>query len=851
LFISLENNKFTIFQLIPHKNLKNYNNEKLFNGFSDYGYRFFKRVKYENKKILISNLEFIDFKMYLTNKNISFFISCSTNMRDYVKSKIESSWDHVTVKELECYPFSIDEKKTIISEMIYKKHDIFSLRIDKDITFPLRSIFNIVNEFNDTDSALINIFSIPYKRRHFWDYEAKQAYNKLKNGIMPRKLNNVNNDFGRYVGMGIIGGFQLIDGLLKEVSDSKNRKNKSILDNEAHILMTQGLSNGTLKKINGEVLQTWIRLLVQSDNIDRAKNLNMAISGTYRELATIENELENIIVDNSKIRIDNILNNRIGLVSKNSNKVSIYELSKLSMIPTAELQKDFKQIENVQRIETNLPDELFQDKGIPICKVTEKGITRIAKIPVYDHDVLCMPHLGFGMMRVGKSEGFGNNMAYHFIMNGFSSFLLETNDGLSLDALRDALPLDYPDEKIIEVDIGNLHWPIALSWNDSLSKSLNSNDEVENAKVAEKLTSHIIHFVNNLANENFSEKMSYYLNATKGVLAKPDKGLLDMLLTLTSPSYRKELMEEKYIQDQPEIYDALKTLQQKSLSNTDNSTIEPILTRLNILIGNKFLANLFLQPPKLRDGKPVLDFRKYMDNKEGGYGYCVLIRIPKAEFTSSVVNIIASFMISKIWTSALSRIDTKKEKRKPFVFVADEPHQYIKGSGSIYQEAGVESGKYRMKLVWLAHSLSQFGEFKSALTSGGAQYTAYKTKSFKEFKELENEFKEFDISELYQDLPKRWVAVNKIYLPKSDDVPSFIGDMLKPVKMVKDRSYRKLECSKEFGREFKEVVGYINKERDRRKADEEFMEEVKYEREMAKKGVKIGKVGGRRGKVIK
>lgn len=73
MFISLENNKFTIFQLIPHKNLKNYNNEKLFNGFSDYGYRFFKRVKYENKKILISNLKFIDFKMYLTNKNISFF----------------------------------------------------------------------------------------------------------------------------------------------------------------------------------------------------------------------------------------------------------------------------------------------------------------------------------------------------------------------------------------------------------------------------------------------------------------------------------------------------------------------------------------------------------------------------------------------------------------------------------------------------------------------------------------------------------------------------------------------------------------------------------------------------------
>lgn len=230
-------------------------------------------------------------------------------------------------------------------------------------------------------------------------------------------------------------------------------------------------------------------------------------------------------------------------------------------------------------------------------------------------------------MRTGKSEGFGNNMALGFIKKGFSSFVLETNDGLSLDALRDSLPKDYPDEKIIEIDLGNLHWPIALNWIDSLSRSFNSDDEVEKIKIAEKLNAHIITFINNLAVEKFSDKMSYYLNVGNSVLVDNKKSLLDMMLTLTSCSYR----DEDYIKKQVEIYDILKVLQSKSVSGTDLSTIEPILTRMNILTGNRFLANFFLQPPKLKNGKTVLDFRKYMDNIEGGYGYCVLIRIPKAE----------------------------------------------------------------------------------------------------------------------------------------------------------------------------------------------------------------------------
>ena len=862
MFVKIESKPYVIYQLIPHKNLRNYHNEKLVRGYSDFSKRIMNRLEVRNKQIIIKGIDYINFKIYLSNKDISFFVSCPKDKKEYIKGKIESSWDKITVNKLDKYPFNdIDYNNIVISEMTYKRDNIFSLRTDKDITFPLRSLFNITNEMNDDEFIIVDILGEPYKR-HYWEYEAKLSYEKFKSGIMPRKISNINKDLFSYIGIGINIGFNTLYQIIGELISVNNKRKNNIIDNEVKILMEIGLNNATIQKINSEVLKTWIRIICHSKNKNRAKILNSSISGVYKELSTNENELENVIVYATEGRLNSIINCIVPITNKNCNKMSIYEWSKLSMIATTELQKDFKQIQSVKRIETNLPDELFNNNGIPFAKVTEKGITNIAKMPIYDHDILCMPHLGFGMMRVGKSEGLGNNMAYHFIMNGMSAFLLETNDGLSLDALRDSLPLDYPDEKIIEVDLGNLHYPISLNWGDSIGRN-NSNDEVESLKIAEKLTSHIFTFINNLANEEFSDKMAYYLNASKVVLSNPDKGLLDMLLTLTSCSYREELMKEGYVKSQPEIFEVLKILQQKSIGGTDNTTIEPILTRLNILTGNKFLSNLFLQPPKLnKDKKPCLNFRKYMDNKDGGYGYIVLLRVPKNEFTSNVVNTIASFLISKIWTCALSRADIPKKNRKPFVFIADEPHQYIKGSGHLYEEAGVESGKYRMKLVWLAHSLNQFGEFKTALTDGGCQYTAYKTKSFKQFKELESEFKEFDIKELYEDLPKRWVAVNKIYLPNTDDVPSFIGDMLPPEKFVKDRSYRKLECSKEFGRSFREVVDYINKKRDRRVLDDIWVERMKeiieeekvIEKEIKKeekKGKKVGKTASRKSRVFK
>ena len=76
MFIKLESKPYIVYQLIPHKNLRNYHNEKLVRGYSEFSKRIPTRLEIKNKQVVVNGIDFINFKMYLSNKEILFFISC-------------------------------------------------------------------------------------------------------------------------------------------------------------------------------------------------------------------------------------------------------------------------------------------------------------------------------------------------------------------------------------------------------------------------------------------------------------------------------------------------------------------------------------------------------------------------------------------------------------------------------------------------------------------------------------------------------------------------------------------------------------------------------------------------------
>jgi hypothetical protein len=328
-------------------------------------------------------------------------------------------------------------------------------------------------------------------------------------------------------------------------------------------------------------------------------------------------------------------------------------------------------------------------------------------------------------------------------------------------------------------------------------------------------------FVENMATSEFTDPMIQYLTSImKAVTTLKNWSFQDIELCLTSPSYREELLQLPSIQEMPEVVDDLNSLQGIADRGTNNTTVNGILSRIRMLSNSKFLANMFYQPAKLDDnGKPILDFRKFMDNEPTGnpdfdkYGYCVTIQ---ASYDSwqDYQSLILAFFEDKINFNVFSRIELPQEERKPVLKWIDEPHKVIKSVARYYKGSNVEFRKYRCKNLFTGHSIDQMGEAAKSLLEGGSQITSYKTESLADFEKFGHAFAPYDdAKELYASLAEKWEAVNKVRLPSGNNCPAFIAKMVAPPKKVKDRSARRQECAEIFGRPWKEVSKTIQEKK--------------------------------------
>lgn len=130
--------------------------------------------------------------------------------------------------------------------------------------------------------------------------------------------------------------------------------------------------------------------------------------------------------------------------------------------------------------------------------------------------------------------------------------------------------------------------------------------------------------------------------------------------------------------------------------------------------------------------------------------------------------------------------------------------------------------KYRLKLLWLAHYMSQMGHAAQAVAAGGYQFTQYKTQDLRQFSELAHAFEPYEAEELYRALAEKWEAVNKVRLPSGKDTPAFIAKMTPPPPFVRSREERRQECAREFGQHWKRVYQEIRERKLRYQQEDKF-----------------------------
>jgi len=776
-----------------------------------------------------------------TQGSIDFLLTVPEDRVSSWVRRLSGIWDKSTITVDGGYSEAWDKETTVIYELVLRKHDMFSLMTDAKNNLPLPSLLQGVKSLEVGDKAKVFVFFDPVGRLD-WNATYQEAWEMLRKGRQPIKRNG---DARAYFRLGLTCIGQLMQEVMTGLGDmikSDNRENryaKKEIDPEAGLFAIENLTSATKRKGGMGALRTYLWIVAQSDDKGRRESTARTLAGAFADLAA-DNEFEAREIKNRKKKaaaIEAITTKRLPKLKFNHSILSTAEAGKLIQIPGRELQEDYPQVNGIKLQEVTLPAELFGTSGIPLGKVTDRGVTREARLPIHDHDIECKAEIDYGNMGSGKT-GRGIVCAVEGIKNGRTVFFFDMADGDAINSVRDALPVDFPDSKIVDLDFGNKHWPIPLTLTDVAMRGMQTGeDELAALDAAERMTDYIYTFINQLASSEFSDRMEYFLTPVgKGVLTDPRRGLLDVVLALSSPVYREELLQDPVIQQQSEVVDVLRELQQKAIKGSDKTLVQPILDRLNLLAGKRTLANIFLQQEKLDpDGKPVLDFRRMMD--EGGY--FVGLRIPKAELGRDGVNRVASFLMAKIWLATLSRLDTAQSKRRPFYTIIDEPHNCLEGTGPLLDgEIGVEARKYRNKMIFLAHSAEQFGKYKAGIYAGGPFFNFFKTELQKTFIDHAEKLTPLEARRLYEQLPKRWVAACKMELPGTDSLPAFICHMTAPPKPVKDRSYRRAECSKQFGRHWKEVTEYIQGKRRITLQDEAWREERQAEAKESRKAKK-------------
>lgn len=860
-FFGIERPDPVTIQVIPDRSVNNTNTELLAKALYEFYKPLYRRFHRKGLKIVYSLKDYGVFEIHYEHKSIKYFFVVPRKYLTFMRQKIETIWPRVTIAEVNHQGLTFDPAKTEGAALKLRNHNFYAIKVDRRENAPVPALLNVSRDIMEGDKALFQVVLSPVDRL-FWHHRAQEAYRKLREKGSLRKIEFTPREIIRTCA-------SMIDGLLEKMFSS-------MATNEVtgYAIKDLKLTPATTAKATSPVFATTIRVLAQSDEKERARITVRAITNSFKDLAG-DNELERVeIMEQFKKRFIRAAEMRKPGTVVTRSILSTGEAGRLLQLPTGPQLIDFPVVEQIARRETTLPDELFQEEGIPLGLVTEKGVTRTARIPIraygdvklkHVYDALCLPSFGFGKMGTGKSDGYGTNWAMGFVKNGFSVFIIDTADGQVLRNFEDSLPEDYPEWKLIHLNLEDKHWPTALNWGDSMSRRLDDcEDELGVLEVSQKLTDRLIEFIGSNATTVFTDRMKQYLiSCCRAVFTRPDWSFLDIELALKSPAYRVKLLMDPVVFAQPDVCEDLRSLQKKAETESEGPIIDPILSRLKMLSNNPFIANMFLQRPKLDAlGKPLLDFRHIMDNPEGGYGYTVCIHCSSDAYDSEGQELLLGFVTDKINLAGFSRVDIPQDQRKPVLVWTDEPHKVITKVARYYKNGSVEFRKYRVKLLWTGHNKSQMGDAADALDDGGCQYTAYKTENVKAYQELGNQFAPYAPEEIYQMLPEKWEAINRVRLPSGQECQAFVAKMVPPPAFVKSREERRQASAREFGRPWKEVYEEIQTRRLKyQRLDEEWLnakvEALKAAKEAAKekkettKRSKAAAVNNKKGQVAK
>ncbi len=192
----------------------------------------------------------------------------------------------------------------------------------------------------------------------------------------------------------------------------------------------------------------------------------------------------------------------------------------------------------------------------------------------------------------------------------------------------------------------------------------------------------------------WSARMEYLLsNAILALLEYPNSTLLGINRMFADKNYRKEVVSK--VTDP--VVKAFWT--EEFAKYTDKFATEAtaaIQNKVGQFVSNPLIRNIIGQP------KSAFDIREIMDKKK-----ILIMNLSKGRIGEENSRLIGQMLITKIYLSAMSRVDLPEEKRSDFYLYVDEFQNFASES---FADILSEARKYRLNLILAHQYIAQMDE---------------------------------------------------------------------------------------------------------------------------------------------
>lgn len=443
------------------------------------------------------------------------------------------------------------------------------------------------------------------------------------------------------------------------------------------------------------------------------------------------------------------------------------EMVHFMKLPQANLQKEYSLKIN-EREETTIHKLLTSPTGLLIGHSIEKNKKVWITIPVNNLDDFAKSYVFMGSPRTGKDTSIINFIVEAAEKFGCGAVIPDVinesgNDRGMADSVRDALP----QSKIIDLDLGDFNNPIYFGMDD----------------IIEIVGPNGVNLVaNNLVKVLGLEELTNSKQLSRLLFKAVKCNLYDAYCFLQSDKFARQVYNQLLITDE------LLALQLEhhyfNQGQKINQAKSAILSRLDDLLGNDIIKNMFAQEPNNR-----FNLKEWISE-----GKVVIIRAMKNDLGDLGTQVMMYLLTLKVYW--LKKIMHKSNPNQVTFLVYNEFFQYMsKGLEQTISDAVVECPKFRLSFLFAFHNTSSLQISKglwTVLQSASINFFLFKNTNFGVYRDMAEQLDPIPL-----DVAMKTEKYESIFLPYIGGkqlTPIFVK-MLPPPKHRK-KMYENVELSK-------------------------------------------------------